>query len=284
MRRLTRFAVVAAAAAVTLLAVAAIQAGNGPGLVWSEGTLDFGSMAAGEAASHTFTLSADHGQLTDIDVAITGSGFTITDDQCSGLKTRIAAKHDRTCDVTVAYSPASADDTGTLTATADKPDSSSSVSLTGSGLLHFSAPLSPLSENPPHPESHASGTANVAWDTTTSMMTVDVTFADLTTPNTASHIHCCIASPGNAGVATTTPTFTGFPTGAQSGTYHHTFDMNDAASYNTNPTTGFIVTHGGTVASAKAALLAGMRAGQSYLNVHTQMFGGGEIRGFLQPS
>jgi hypothetical protein len=284
MRLPTRIGVAAAAAAVMLLVVAAIQAGNGPALVWSSDSFDFGSTAAGTTASHTFTLSADHGQLTDIDVSVTGSGFTITADDCTGLKTRIAAKHDRTCDVTVRYSPATAADTGTLTATADKPDSSSSITLTGSGALHFSAALSPLNENPQHPESAASGTANVTWDTTTSMMTVGVTFTGLTTPNTAAHIHCCTAPPNNVGVATTTPTFTGFPGGTQSGTYHHTFDMNDATSYNTNPTTGFIVTHGGTVASAKAALLAGLMAGQSYLNVHTQMFGGGEERGFLQPS
>src|SRR5262245_29588764 len=77
--------------------------------------------------------------------------------------------------------------------------------------------LSPLNENPPHPESHASGTALVTWDTVTNQMTVNVVFNNLTTGNTAAHIHCCVDAPGNAGVATTTPTFTGFPTGQTSG-------------------------------------------------------------------
>ena len=95
--------------------------------------------------------------------------------------------------------------------------------------------------------------------------------------NTAAHIHCCISAPGNAGVATTVPTFTGFPGGVTSGTYAHTFDMLNAASYNP----AFIASHGGTAASAAAALLAGMRAGQTYLNIHPTMFGGGEMRGFL---
>jgi len=99
----------------------------------------------------------------------------------------------------------------------------------------------------------------------------------LTTPNTAAHIHCCVAPPGNTGVATTVPTFTGFPGGVTAGTYSHSFNMLDASSY--NPT--FITSHGGTVATAEAALLAGMRAGQSYLNIHTMQFTGGEIRGFL---
>src|SRR5262249_45373826 len=33
--------------------------------------------------------------------------------------------------------------------------------------------------------------------------------------------------------------------------------------------------------SAAAVLLAGIQRGQAYFNIHTMMFGGGEIRGFL---
>src|SRR5437868_6933492 len=111
------------------------------------------------------------------------------------------------------------------------------------------------------------------------MMEVDVTFSGLTAGNTASHIHCCTTVPGagTAMVATTTPTFTGFPTGATSGTYSHVFDMSLASSYNS----AFITAHGGTVATAEAFLLVGMHAGSSYLNIHTSNFPGGEIRGFL---
>jgi hypothetical protein len=141
----------------------------------------------------------------------------------------------------------------------------------------FSAPLSPANENPPT-ASNGSGNAIVTWDTATDLMTVDIVFAGLTSGTTAAHIHCCTAPPGNAGVATTVPRFTGFPTGVTSGTYLHTDDMNVAGSYNP----AFITSHGGTVASAKAALFAGLLANQTYLNVHTTMFGGGEIRGFLQ--
>src|SRR5437764_12544964 len=121
--------------------------------------------------------------------------------------------------------------------------------------------LSPFNERPQHPESTGTGTAHVTWDTTTNMMTVDVVFSGLLAPNTAAHIHCCVASPGTAGVATSVPTFTGFPGGTTSGTYTHTFDMLAASSYNPS----FITNHGGTPASAAAALLAGMEAGQTYL-------------------
>jgi len=135
--------------------------------------------------------------------------------------------------------------------------------------------LSGLNENPSN-GSAASGSAVVTFDPVSHLMTVDVVFAGLTGTTTASHIHCCVAPPNNAGVATTTPTFTGFPGGVSAGTYSHTFDMTDPASYNPS----FVTAHGG-VAGAEAFLFAGMSAGQSYLNIHTTFRPGGEIRGFL---
>lgn len=108
-----------------------------------------------------------------------------------------------------------------------------------------------------------------------------MSFSGLVAPDTASHIHCCTASPltGTAIVATTTPTFAGFPTSVTAGTYDNTLDMTSASSYNPS----FITAHGGTTASAEAALFAGIAAGEAYLNIHSQTFGGGEIRGFLTP-
>jgi hypothetical protein len=43
----------------------------------------------------------------------------------------------------------------------------------------------------------------------------------------------------------------------------------------------FITAHGGTAATAEAALIAGMLGGQSYLNIHTTGNPTGEIRGQL---
>lgn len=151
------------------------------------------------------------------------------------------------------------------------------------GTLHplyvFTAALDGASQNPPV-TSPGTGTTTVTWNTATNEMSVDVSFSGLTTGTTASHIHCCVAAPGNTGVATPVPTFPGFPLGVTSGTYSHTFDMTATASYSP----AFVAAHGGTAASAEAALLAGIRAGQAYLNIHTTMFPGGEIRGFLQPT
>src|SRR5262249_34733217 len=122
------------------------------------------------------------------------------------------------------------------------------------------------------------GTTKVTWNTVTNEMTIDITFSGLTTSTTAAHIHCCVKPPGNTGVATTVPSFPGFPLGVTAGTYARTFDMTSASSFNP----AFVTNHGGTAGSAAAALLSGLEAGQAYLNIHTTMFPGGEIRGFLQ--
>jgi hypothetical protein len=62
-----------------------------------------------------------------------------------------------------------------------------------------------------------------------------------------------------------------------SGSFTQTLDMTLASSY--NPV--FEAANGGTPATAFAALLAGMVAGDSYINIHTQQFLTGEIRGIL---
>jgi hypothetical protein len=54
--------------------------------------------------------------------------------------------------------------------------------------------------------------------------------------------------------------------------------MSLASSYNP----AFITAQGGTVAQAQAAFVAGLISGQTYLNIHTSQFPGGEIRGQLQ--
>lgn len=133
-------------------------------------------------------------------------------------------------------------------------------------------------ESPPT-GSPGTGSAIVVIDPVANTMSVHVVFSGLLGPTTASHIHCCTAAPGTgtAMVATAVPTFPGFPLGVTSGTYDHTFDLALSSSWNPN----FITAHGGTPAGAEAALLAGLAAGEAYLNIHTMLFPGGEIRGFL---
>jgi hypothetical protein len=283
MRALIRIFVAVAAVTGMLLAATAGQAGGPPSIAWSPSTsggFDFGTVAVGHTASQTFTLTNTGGSASAaLTVTLSGPAtFSIAEDNCTG--TSLGPR--KSCDVTVEYAPTTSGPSGaaTLEAQGKKAAADASLTLTGSAALLFSADLSSANENPPHPESTATGHIDAYWDTTTSMMTVNIVFDGLTTPNTAAHIHCCIAPPGNTSVATTVPTFTGFPGGVTSGTYSHTFDMTSTSSYNP----GFVTTHGGTAASAAAALFAGLQAGQAYQNIHTTMFPGGEIRGFLQPS
>jgi hypothetical protein len=98
----------------------------------------------------------------------------------------------------------------------------------------------------------------------------------MTGPVTAAHIHCCIAPPGNVGVATQTPTFTGFPAAA-TGFYLNTFDTSLTATFNA----AFVTANGGTADGAEASLATGLLAGEAYFNIHTSLNTGGEIRGFL---
>jgi len=138
------------------------------------------------------------------------------------------------------------------------------------------AALSGANENPSN-VSPAAGNTVVTLDTTTHQMRVQMQFVGLTSNTTASHIHCCIAPPGNAGVATTTPAFVGFPVGVTGGSMDQTYDTTLASTWNAP----FIAASGGTPLGAEAALAVGLAAGQAYLNVHTTNFPSGEIRGFL---
>ena len=141
----------------------------------------------------------------------------------------------------------------------------------------FTAHLSGANESPPN-ASPGTGEAIVTLDTLLNTMRVQVNFSGLTANATASHIHASTATPftGTAGVATTTPTFAGFPA-ATSGSYDNTLDLTLSSSYNP----AFVTANGGTTASAEAALLKGIFDGKSYLNIHTSNNPTGEIRGFL---
>jgi hypothetical protein len=150
------------------------------------------------------------------------------------------------------------------------------VSAGEAAVITYAATLAGTNENPAN-ASAGSGLTTVILDTGAHTLRVVVTFANLSGPTTASHIHCCIAPPQNAGVATTTPTFPGFPLGVTSGAYDRVLDLTQASSWNP----AFITAQGGTPAGAEAALTTGLAAGQAYLNVHSSVYPAGELRGFL---
>ena len=145
-------------------------------------------------------------------------------------------------------------------------------------LTVYTGNLNGPSEAPPN-LSPALGLVAVTLDDTSFTMRVQAAFFGLTGTVTAAHIHCCTvdAGMGTAAVATTTPTFPGFPSGVMQGFYDQSFDMTLATSYRA----GFVTANGGTTSSAFSALKDGMDAGKAYFNLHTTAYPGGEIRAFL---
>ena len=55
------------------------------------------------------------------------------------------------------------------------------------------------------------------------------------------------------------------------------------APLSTTAASSFVTANGGTPTTAEVALFSGITTGRAYLNIHSSVFGGGEIRGFLLP-
>jgi hypothetical protein len=148
--------------------------------------------------------------------------------------------------------------------------------------MTFGGILSGANETPPT-GSPGSGSVAVVLDPTAQTIQIIASFFGLTTPDTAAHIHCCQMMPGNpptVGVATTVPSFAGFPLGVTEGSYlSPLFSLLDPTFYNP----AFVMAEGGTIAGAETALIAGIENGLTYFNIHTSTNPGGEIRTQLLP-
>lgn len=124
------------------------------------------------------------------------------------------------------------------------------------GSITFTAVLSGANETTPN-SSTATGTATVTIDDITGAGTISLGFTGLSTPLTGAHIHCCAAQGANA------PVIVGF----------------DAfLTLTPNRMSGSIANYAFTLTAAQ---VTAMTNGLTYVNVHTNQFGGGEIRGQL---
>jgi hypothetical protein len=145
--------------------------------------------------------------------------------------------------------------------------------------LTFGALLSAAQENNPSDMSNGAGSVAVVLDPTAQTLQIIASFFNLTSNATMAHIHCCAPLGTNVGVATMVPAFTGFPLGGTNGTYlSPLFHLNDSSFY--NPA---FITLQGSLAAAEAAFINGLENQLTYFNIHTTMFGTGEIRGQLNP-
>ncbi|MFL6672560.1 MAG: CHRD domain-containing protein [Massilia sp.] len=135
------------------------------------------------------------------------------------------------------------------------------------------ATLSGPSEMPPNPSpGYSVSTVEISGTT----LRVEVPFKELLGITTASHIHCCTGT-AFTGVAPIALPFTDFPLGVRSGTYSHAFDLTNEMTFEP----AFLTAHGGSASGASSALLSGIAANEAYVNIHTNRFPNGEIRGFI---
>jgi CHRD domain len=135
----------------------------------------------------------------------------------------------------------------------------------------FTTTLAGANETPPVA---SAGTGSMTVTLSGDLLSVIVNFSGLTSPDVASHIHCC----GPVGIAEPIAVpFTTFPTGLTAGTFSSSYDLTDIGVYSA----AFLTANGGTAASAEAAFIVGLNDGQTYGNVHSANFPGGEIRGQL---
>ena len=163
------------------------------------------------------------------------------------------------------------------------------MGTTVSAAENFAAILDGLQENPVV-ATPGSGTGTASYDSTTQMLSVNVSFSGLIGTTSNAHIHCCATDLStNSGVALHfVPQ--GFPIGVTSGNFSHTFDLSMASTYDA----GYLTASGGTAAQARDRLLNAMRFGVAnsplpgdssiaYFNIHTSFRAGGEIRGNISP-
>lgn len=151
-------------------------------------------------------------------------------------------------------------------------------SLAAAGLAHAApvtdrAVLSGPSESPPNA---SPGSSITAIEIDGNILRAEVPFRDLLGTSVEAHIHCCTSSAftGTAGVAVP---LTDFPTGVTAGQYSHAFDLTDSTVFDP----AFLSANGGTATKATDALFAGIAANEAYVNIHSDKYPEGEIRGFI---
>ena len=137
-------------------------------------------------------------------------------------------------------------------------------------LEKFTATLLAANEVPPVNLPGATGTATFTLNAAGDQLTYTMSASGLTGAATNAHIHL-----GAAGVAVSGNVIVplAFNAGATAGTVSVTAPPPITATSVTGTTGG--------VANTFASLLAAMRNGTAYVNIHTAANGGGEIRGQL---
>ena len=144
-------------------------------------------------------------------------------------------------------------------------------------VIPFHTVLIGANEVPPS-GSPGTGSVAVTVDDVANTIHFDANFSGLLAPTIAAHIHCCTPPGANQPVAVGPGTLEDFPLGVTSGSYVHTLNLLDATTYTADFINNF---GGGTVGGARDAIIQHLIAGETYFNIHSELFRGGEIRGQL---
>ena len=104
--------------------------------------------------------------------------------------------------------------------------------------------------------SPGTGSATLTLDDVALTLNVSLTYSGLTSPTNNAHIHCC--SPPGVNSAVIIPFVPPFPLGVTSGNMNTTFNIT-------------------------AAQVLQVQSGGAYINIHTDQFPAGEIRGQIVP-
>jgi hypothetical protein len=135
------------------------------------GAQDLGSVKLGQSAATTFTVSSSGTAALAVGTrSLTGTGFAVTADTCSGKRVPNGA----TCAVTVTFTPTAAGPvTGTLTLPSD--DSTFSRTLTATGVVAADPTPVPPAPTPPASGDPAAPAPTPAGDSCNSRRTVTIT-------------------------------------------------------------------------------------------------------------
>ena len=143
----------------------------------------------------------------------------------------------------------------------------------------FYGTLAPDAGSALSPPSQGTGSVVAVFNDDEYTIDLSFSFSGLSGTTTAAHLHCCTLNPGvgTSGVASPVPSFPGFETGVTAGSYHQFFDLTQAGSWNP----AFLAIYGNSINDAFSAFSTGMNEGTVYLNIHTSLATGGEVRAFL---
>ncbi|WP_306396655.1 CHRD domain-containing protein [Telluria beijingensis] len=119
------------------------------------------------------------------------------------------------------------------------------------------------------------GSSVAAFEIDDMILRAEVPFRDLSSPTISAHIHCCTVD-AFRGVSPVAVPFLDFPLQVTAGAYSAVFDLGDASIYDP----AFLAANGGTPQLASGALIDAFNGNQAHVNIHTERYTAGEIRGF----